>query len=144
MSKYADIIERLEAAEGPDRELDARVHAAANPDDLDMTNIGYLPGEVCAELAGFKGVRSIAAPAYTTSLDAAVGLVERMLPQHGRMHSKGRLSTDEPLYGVKLYEHELCVGDDPFEIAEAEHDNEPIAILLALFHALQSQENSGE
>ncbi|MAZ17867.1 MAG: hypothetical protein CL535_16250 [Ahrensia sp.] len=139
MTDYSDIIDRLEKADGPSRELDSRVWVAANPDDLIIENDQHHgQGTVQFSGGGFARDRFKLCEMYTASLDAAIALTEKLLPEHGRMHSKGRLAIDEPLYGVKLYEHELCVGEDPHEIAEAEHDSEPIAILIALFRALQA------
>lgn len=156
MTDYSEIIDRLEKADGSNREVDALIYHdilgmcrhknttySAYQDDT-----GFDCDDCGADSWGNKGKFGQELydkpPAYTASLDAAIALVEKMLPNHGRMHSNGRLSVDEPLFGVKLYEHELCVGEDPHETAEAEHDHEAIALLIAMFRALQAQETASD
>ena len=61
MGKYADIIDRLEKADAPDRTIDWMIHV----------------------MDGLDGVGSYGNhPAFTASLDAAIALLERMLPGH--------------------------------------------------------------
>lgn len=85
------LIERLEAAEVGSRELDGLIHRLIFPDEMLMTDpgsagpvkraavyqpVGSLPdihGQVVAEC--LPGVAR-----YTTSLDAALALAERVLP----------------------------------------------------------------
>lgn len=93
MSKYAELIERLEKAAAPDRELDGRIWAEVDGRDVRrLENIEYwgLPGLVarnrnaphdecvvgCFEAEKFLtvGQRPPIAP-YTASLDAALTLV---------------------------------------------------------------------
>lgn len=70
------LIERLEQATGPDRELDARIHLAVTPDLSDAITDRFTPGWI----VGGNRANPIEAPAYTASLDATVALVERCLP----------------------------------------------------------------
>lgn len=141
MTDFSPIIEMLEKADGPDRELNIAIFRLLHPeyDDYVEGRGGLVHPNDGSDMRVLSDIRW---PNYTASRDASIDLLERKLPGHGRMHSKGRLSVDEPLFGVKLYEHELCVGEDPHETAEAEHDHEPIAILLAMFRALQAQETA--
>ena len=91
----SELIERLEKATGPDRDLDAALYVALckpkqYPDDL---RYYYLPSvstdhmEMCAPgtywLKERSGRSLQTAPAYTASLDAALALVERVLPGWG-------------------------------------------------------------
>jgi hypothetical protein len=63
----ADLIARLEAAQGPDRTLDAYIKAAAE---------GFDPtGKTLIEVKTFTGAAHELVPAYTASLDAALTLV---------------------------------------------------------------------
>ncbi len=55
------LIDRLSKLDGPDREVDAEVHAATNP----PLRVGLRFGHI---------------PAYTASVDAALALAERVLP----------------------------------------------------------------
>ena len=84
------LIARLEAAEVGSRELDGDIHRVLFPDDLIMTDSGsvgpvkreavrkpvkevpQVPGDVIADCMGVTF--------YTTSLDAALALAERVLP----------------------------------------------------------------
>jgi hypothetical protein len=75
-----ELRERLEAAEGPDRELDLDLAITMgtmppewNPEDDDR-GCYVDPGSVCLSPGVFE------APAYTASLDSAVALVEKVLP----------------------------------------------------------------
>jgi hypothetical protein len=83
------LIERLEKAEGPDREIDARLCAALYdiPDPPKAFKLGACPPRrphhddwqvECWSAAGL--VRSYTPANYTASLDAALALVERVLP----------------------------------------------------------------
>jgi hypothetical protein len=116
MSKFADVIARLEKAEGPDRGIDGAIAMA----------LGLMP----------SGDR------YTASIDAAIALVERMLP--GWRWSIGtELAEDFKTteYGGNIYpfEQPFPAELDTYGYSQA---NAPIAILLALFRALDAQETS--
>ena len=116
MSRYADIIERLEKAEGPDRDL----------------------GRLIALETG--GVNIIEADNYTASLDAAVGLVERVIQIQNRQSE----TWDNYGLGSRTKVRIWGAFGDHVLHGEGVHNIEPLAWLLALFHALQSQENSSE
>ncbi len=106
------LIERLEKATGPDRELD---HA------LDAVSPAYT-----GRLAY-----------YTRSIDAALALTERLLPGSWWLMAKGRVRAGEPLYALQLFSE----GHNPFTslpIAEAEHETLCCAILLATLRAKRS------
>lgn len=111
---YADIVSRLEAAEGADRELDIEiVRRCISPDEA-VLHERY--GVHCYE--------------FTGSLDAAIGLVERLLPD----------------WYMQL---ERRPGRDPYAAlgmptaadwtAEAAAATLPLALLLALFRALEAE-----
>lgn len=139
MSRYADIIERLEAATGPDRELDCWIGYVT---DVHIESMGCTFRKYCeVHDMDFAHVAETAArhtsilreylPLYTASLDAAIGLTERMLP---------------PLTGIELntyvggkYHH--CEIET--ETGDYRGDNAPhpsLAVLIAMFRALEAQE----
>ncbi|WP_447910535.1 hypothetical protein [Brevundimonas bullata] len=90
MADMLELTARLEAAEVGSRRLDGDIHRLISPDALLMTDSGSVgpikreakrepigtlhsvPGEVIADCIG--------AEPYTTSLDAALALAERVLP----------------------------------------------------------------
>ncbi len=86
LTTLRDLKARLDAAKGPDRELDAAIFVAlveptwvTSPKD---------PGAVAADAMSFRSTGKLHyitktskhAPHYTASIDAAVALVERALP----------------------------------------------------------------
>lgn len=95
----AGLIARLESAEKGSQTHNGDVHRALFPDDLLMTDAGgvgpnarpvvrqplrdlpHLTGDVVADCMGV--------PAYTTSLDAALALCERVLPGWDWLISQG-------------------------------------------------------
>jgi hypothetical protein len=86
------LLERVEAATGADREIDAALHVALvkpeqYPDDLryfrlPCASMDHM--EMCTPgtywLKQRSGASLHTSPAYTSSLDAALSLVERVLP----------------------------------------------------------------
>lgn len=90
MQKLEELIAALERAEGPDRWLDAKVAAALEPHRFDaspFSNIRPIPnfrlgkseGVIRFEGGGLMDMRFF--PAVTASIDAAVALVDRVLPE---------------------------------------------------------------
>lgn len=85
MSKYADIIDRLGNAQGRDRELDAAIAVAVDgfhefPPAWEggPLNYAYYEADGTMMLPGNGGDQLV--PKYTASIDAALALVERLLP----------------------------------------------------------------
>ena len=91
-SPLAGLLERLEAATGPDREIDAAMHVALVKPEQYADDLRYfrLPTpsmdymEMCAPgtywLKQRSGASLHTAPLYTASIDAIVALIERVLP----------------------------------------------------------------
>lgn len=83
MSALLELAERCEKAAGPDRELDALIFIAREPDsfrlpasdDLDNEGDPPSPGDVVC-LQGFVG-SVIASPRYTASIDKAATVVPK-------------------------------------------------------------------
>lgn len=90
MNDLADLIARVEGASGPDRELDVALADALHP-NVTLMPLSSNPEEWVVKI-GDKWVPTTRYPrgymttgdryvqAYTSSLDAALGLVERVLP----------------------------------------------------------------
>jgi hypothetical protein len=105
-----ELIERLEKATGPDRELDAAIRDAL-----------YSPSA------------RVGWPPYTASLDAALALVEEKLPcQWVRLDYWTDINIERPRASI-LPKGELIHG------FAAHGATLPLALLLALLRALQSQ-----
>jgi hypothetical protein len=143
----ADIIARLEKATGPDRELDARIHVAMFPDQEIMTDGGSVGGPGGIRPAAYSTIglqwpdgdgleidpRGLAdliqAPAYTASLDAALARVGEKLPGW--------------IVRLDIYNSRTSAGveshdTEPMSFSEGEGPTSPLAVLLALFRALET------
>lgn len=121
------LIERVENATGPDREL-----------DLELANVAgwrcdgdwlYTPDGAMAAFTADSP------PAYTSSLDAALALVEEKLPGWTRL-----VDATAPELGICV---ELFPSDDIAERTESargDHNRETHATLLALLRALSARD----
>jgi len=92
MSDLQALLERVEKAEGPDREIDVALFFAFVPSDdhslrvlsgfySDVHDVQIGVGGVSYRLGTGGSGGSFPLPNYTASIDAAVGLVEKMLPE---------------------------------------------------------------
>lgn len=134
-----ELIAKLENGSGGDRQLDAEINKHFFPSDYERYHAVYLKkleeargnGLTDRDAAcwsyGFSGCQH-----YTTSLDAALSLVEKMLP--------GAEFSLTNLYGVALAELPLN-GDDntPWETGRHIGVDLPRALLVALLRSLQSR-----
>lgn len=112
-----DLIERLEKADGPDRELDAKLarHLAGDPVDHWFRLFG-----------DWFTDRTI--PSYTSSIDAAVALVERVLPgAEWEVTNTGRRP------GATVISYERRVREGAYASTPA------IAICIALLRAKEAR-----
>jgi len=146
MSKYTDSIDRLEKATGPDRELDALICVASDdrPDWAD----GYGPLWFDGFTARINNLHpnkpSPGNPTvgeikhYTASIDAAIALVERMMKTYSLS-----MGIDPSGNGASLviwpngFSGYTELG--PYEGCAT---SLPVAILLALFRALEAKEQA--
>ena len=118
----AEILARLEKAEGPDRELDLLIAQTISPDVI-----------VLRQRDDDSGADPYTYWHYTASIDAAMALVEKALPGAWYTVGKGKLRDGEPLFGAHL----LFGADELLGLGETDA-NLAIAILIALFRALSN------
>lgn len=128
MTRYDDIISRLERATGPDRKSDLLIFRAFHPEYDE-----YVEGR-CGLVHPCDGsdqrvISDIRWPSYTSSIDAALALVAEKLPgkclhcQVGPSHTWAVLSDEEESPEMAWFSPTL-----------------PLAILRTLFAALKAQE----
>jgi hypothetical protein len=107
-----DLHRRLREATGSDTDLDTAIADALEPGRYDYALI----------------------PEVTGSIEDALDLIERMLPDRAYLAGKGRETATESLYGVIIY-HGLSAGSGELGVGEhATHHG--IAACLALVSAL--------
>ncbi|MFZ2252645.1 MAG: hypothetical protein WAW13_00555 [Minisyncoccia bacterium] len=136
MTEYTDIIDRLESATGPDRELDALACRLAAPKDWEKyRNWAAMPSGAPPDIMDRDAVRWV--PAYTASLDDSLALVGEKLPgwrwemaHHPRM-------TREHRY---VFEIEAPSEDSATALAPTP----ALAVLLALFRALEANQDQDQ
>lgn len=96
---HAELIAKLEALSGPDREIDAAIVASLNnaivkryppTDDFGPKNRWQFWSEDGKHFLGSEGKYPV--PPYTASLDATIALVERLLPGRWPDFLRGGLS----------------------------------------------------
>lgn len=118
MSDYSDIIERLEKATGPEYALDVKIW-------LDL--VEKPEGKRDPDMIG-------RVPNYTASIDAAIALVERMFsPGYYRL---------EKLKGLPDPHHACwATAGASGQQEDAYAPTAPLALLLALFRALEAKES---
>lgn len=121
--------ERVEAAAGPDRELD---HALLmiSPAGAFLRDNGYVRvGDLyISENPPIKGANKCSGPQhYTASLDAALALVEEILPQRNSEILREAISAES-----KRHNRHMCFA--PLNVSELARD-----VIAALLRALQSE-----
>lgn len=127
MPDLSTLIERVEALTGPSRDADYRIEKAI-----------VRPGEFPASeiwppfMVGSKFDRSI--PAYTASIDAAVALVERVLPGWAKGFDGGPKTR---IAFVDQHDHDDRMFGARYT---AEGPTPAIALILAALRALHAQE----
>ncbi|KLK91377.1 hypothetical protein AA309_19950 [Microvirga vignae] len=133
MSKLSELLKRIEAAEGPDRELDYEIWAALHGWKIKhngMARFFQTPD-------GHDSVRALRAPKLTSSLDAAIALLERMLPGwHYEMACK--MTRPFPHYTTMLTNQWASYAAPRF--TGQSESNQALALLSALLSALIAKE----
>ncbi|WP_370372933.1 hypothetical protein [Henriciella pelagia] len=147
----AQLIERLEAAEGGSRELDAAVFKALDPHGFSLATRQEMVLMPKGATIG-DAVRRVRAPApYTQSLDAALALVEEKLPGAAIEMSIWQKSKDDlsaTCWARLMLTH---TGEDgklwhhhSDGRSEAEASTLPLALIIALLKSIQHKEQSDD
>ena len=146
MSKYSEIIKRLESAKGGDPELSARIWAAfagvryighCKPygDDTGRVQVEYTePPKRTRQVT--NPPRMPHAEPVTSSIDAAIALVERMLPGHCLALN---FDNRKRAYVYKNDGYNIATKFGEW-VAYADAETMPLAILLSLLRALEAKE----
>lgn len=139
-SSYGEIVERLEKLTAPDRELDCLIAYASDlraPEAIDVSWRERVDRFGLAEAVGAadrsQNIWSSIVPLYTASIDAAVALVEKMLP--GWIWGAGNSSIAS--YCAQVRRMGVIEPDHRYEFGPTP----AIALLIALFRALTVNEN---
>ena len=156
MGSLDELIARLVAARGPDRELDAQVWVVTGPTDgvvglcgfeadaawhYEYDAEGRFPGDVVEYAVNPDGKRlpqaRREAPPFTASIDAALTLLERKLP--GWTHGHEKFPANE-LFNAGGYQ--FFAAEDHSRLdggyGHGEARTLPLAICLALLKALRT------
>lgn len=140
MSDLSSLIARLEAAEGPDTEIDARVWAYFAKVKYVSHNEPYGDchgrSQVVFTIPPKRTMMVTNSPAFphaepiTSSIDAAVSLAERVLPPLSKIQP-------ETYVGGKYHHCEIETEEGDFEADNC--PNAALAICLATLRALEGQ-----
>lgn len=134
--ELAGLIERVEAATGPDRELDVLIPAILfGWPEIDPTTLsGGKPGDRAFDNSNDPDWRFGCQP-FSSSTDAALALVERM--------------TDDPEITVsnvskKAWKCAIWIGNDETDGQYRSAPTAPLAIILALLKALAQESHDAQ
>jgi len=151
MTDLAGLIERLELASGPDREIDVWLWALSEKVDLEWQGttlvagyhgvVGWCdPGKLSRNFRTNRDTRGPGSiPPFTASIDAAVGFLVKVWPS-----AYWRVAKLTPAF-LKLSDGEpywATVGA-PGEQETAHAQTAPIALLIATLRALQASTGEG-
>ena len=149
MTNLSDIIERLEKAEAGSRELDVHIAAALDirPDWL-ITAAGKLVAFKGALLWQYKGHRGtsmnglppVECDPFTTSVDAAISLAEKVLPGAYAIE----VSADPSGCGAKATHWPKGLGGENENRSEAVSQTMALALCRAILKAKAQQQEGGE
>ncbi|SOC45718.1 hypothetical protein SAMN05892877_117107 [Rhizobium subbaraonis] len=136
--KLDELIERLEKAEGPDRELDSRIWLETSPGVTRsvqhvVSATGAWPPYDIDETRDETG-RLITVPSFTASLDAAVELAERVLPGCRWGVTQGDTPEDD-------FQGNVWPGVQPYQAdfdVFGYHKSAPLALCLAILKAVRA------
>jgi hypothetical protein len=135
MNTLKELAALLDAATGPSRELDARLWWAFADHSEDDHDLDGEPLWVMTKLWGGSPSSWTWIPQFTSSIDAALALAERLLPGWGWQINSGSYAILRPPKAT-CWSSSLCFdGDSP---------TAPLAILKALVAALIVQETTDE
>ena len=137
-SALADVLERVRAAKGPDRELDSAIWCAVG-----CPTPGLIAQDEHPEPRRQGRKLASHVPAYTASVDAALALVGRVLPgTYGRVEPRFFIDGDKVRwrgYTIRPRWIDYTPDDDWFDVSQADGPTPALALLAALFRALQDR-----
>lgn len=142
MSGIAGLLARVEAARGPDREIDIWIDAASGAGRKIIPTVTadqvamLVDSEDGSIREGMSDADAFGVPAYTASVDAALALVERMLP--GSSYDLSLVAGNKPVCDAKIWPPALPLG------VGGEGHTLPLAILAALLRALAPSSSESE
>lgn len=145
------LLDQVESAEGASRELDARIHHALFPDQTVMFSAGSLRPKEHASFGDLRDfpidgwddydavARLFDADQYTSSVDAALALFERVLP--GWFDVTGKLRNGAFIATVS---EPVDPGDchDAETAQSSEAPTRALALISAILKALIAQEKN--
>ena len=145
---YRELVERLTEASEPSEELDGLIALSLKTGEL--PDSAYWAAENVYgdpvnewRSGGYGSYAFHSVQPYTASLDAAIGLVEKVLP--GWSWQSGK--EIDPDGGFDFWTS-LSPGEQPFpaelDITVVHDHSEPISIVLALLKALEAKEQSDD
>ena len=141
LEQLRDLLSKIDAATGADRELDIRICAAMFGYEF---RLGFLGTPVAIDKHGHTyGQFDVAQ--FTRSIDEALALVERKLPLDKGVAKDSPSSTGWSIFlyrGLTIDQWECCIRPHGGDGARCDHSTAPLAILGALFSALISLEES--
>lgn len=138
-----ELIERLELLDGPSPEIDARIWCYLNGKRYSDFYVSDR-GEIQALFRDRPRTREQASrlgrdvQAYTASMDAAIALVERVLPGWG--WTAGKTPDGMAMAGLR---RPTPRGPAPERGCDRHDGNVAIALVLALLKAKQGESNAG-
>lgn len=151
MTSLLDIEKRLVAAQGADRELEGDIFFLLDPDFPSGTvlHMSAAPDPATFATGAYTSVK---APAYLSSVDAALAFAERALPgwtwNVGVCPPDFLTAKDKPfgadLMGpVSWHELDRHIGEEPvYDHSSATSATAPLAICLATIRALIAQKGN--
>jgi hypothetical protein len=124
-----NLIERLEASEGADRELDKQIWQLLVPGVTRRTShVAHHSKPYDIDETRDASGRLIIVPSYTTSIDAALALVEAVLPGYDWART------------VEFKTMRLYVPSEDLPHYDGRHKSPAIALLIALLSAHEGAE----
>ena len=132
-----EVIERLELATGPDRELDAEIAVSVEPGEIVWLQANYTmeqyPAIKRARSHYIGGFAKEGVPSYTSSIDAALTLVPEGCIWNGGT-VEGRNSTDPQWRVTGMWAKVAPIGSGYFSDA-SDAPTAPLAICIAALRA---------
>jgi hypothetical protein len=135
MQDLKELIARVEGASGPDRELDRLVALAVSGATEDRDELGGLRGY---HKDGFWTSIGPIEP-VTASLDAALSLLERVLPEAYAGVQQNRYEPGEA--GDRTWNGYVFLNDEEHE--SLKHPTPALALVLAILKALSTENDDG-